>query len=73
MLLAVAAVLALFGTRVLLHPGSAAVGSNPANDFQIMTWSLAWWPWAFGHGSSHVDCGPGFDIVNADPKDKVVH
>ena len=50
MLLAVAAVLALFGTRVLLHPGSAAVGSNPANDFQIMTWSLVWWPWAFGHG-----------------------
>jgi hypothetical protein len=49
-LLAFAAVLALFGTRVLLHPGSAAVGSNPANDFQIMTWSFAWWPWAFGHG-----------------------
>jgi hypothetical protein len=37
---------------VLLHPSSSAVGSNPANDFQIMTWSLAWWPWAFGHGVS---------------------
>ena len=50
MLLALAAALALFGTRVLLHPGSAAVGSNPSDDFQIMTWSLAWWPWALGHG-----------------------
>lgn len=50
MLLALGAVVVLVGTRVLLHPGSAAVGSNPASDFQIMTWSLAWWPWAIGHG-----------------------
>jgi hypothetical protein len=35
---------------VLLHPGRAIVGSNPASDFQIMTWSLAWWPWAVHHG-----------------------
>jgi hypothetical protein len=23
---------------------------NPASDFQIMTWSLEWWPWALRHG-----------------------
>lgn len=50
MLLALAAVVALVGPRVLLHPGSSAVGANPASDFQITTWSLAWWPWAIGHG-----------------------
>jgi len=38
------------GPRVLLHPNRAAVGLNPASDFQIMTWSLEWWPWALGHG-----------------------
>jgi hypothetical protein len=26
------------------------VGWNPASDFQVMTWSLWWWPWAIGHG-----------------------
>lgn len=41
---------ALVGTRVVTHPATALVGSNPSNDFQIMTWSLAWWPWAIGHG-----------------------
>jgi hypothetical protein len=25
------------------------VGLNPSHDFQIMTWSLAWWPWALRH------------------------
>jgi hypothetical protein len=25
------------------------VGSNPSSDFQIMTWSLSWWPWAIAH------------------------
>src|SRR5207253_1993469 len=25
-------------------------GLNPASDFQVMTWSLEWWPWALGHG-----------------------
>jgi hypothetical protein len=40
----------LVGTTVVLHPGSAAVGRNPASDYQIMTWSLAWWPWAVHHG-----------------------
>lgn len=48
--LAAVAVCLLVGTRVLLHPGRAIVGSNPSSDFQIMTWSLAWWPWAFSHG-----------------------
>lgn len=42
-------VCALVGLRVLLHPESAAVGFNPASDFQVMTWSLAWWPWAIFH------------------------
>jgi hypothetical protein len=27
------------------------VGSNPASDFQIMTWSLEWWPWSIAHGA----------------------
>src|SRR5712691_3905980 len=35
---------------VLVHPSGAAVGLNPASDFQVMTWSLEWWPWAVGHG-----------------------
>jgi hypothetical protein len=40
----------LVGASALLHPGRAAVGTNPASDFQVMTWSLGWWPWAIGHG-----------------------
>jgi hypothetical protein len=36
---------------VLVHPSSAVVGVNPASDFQVMTWSLEWWPWALGHGA----------------------
>lgn len=40
----------LVGPQVLLHPGRSAVGFNPASDFQIMTWSLRWWPWALGRG-----------------------
>lgn len=48
-LAAVAACL-LAGPHVLLHPATAIVGANPSSDFQIMTWSLAWWPWAVGHG-----------------------
>jgi hypothetical protein len=40
----------LVGPGVLLHPSSAAVGLNPASDFQVMTWSLEWWPWAIAHG-----------------------
>jgi hypothetical protein len=35
---------------VALHPASAAVGSNPSSDYQLMTWSLEWWPWAISHG-----------------------
>jgi hypothetical protein len=48
--LAFAALVLLVGPEVLLHPNRAAVGLNPASDFQIMTWSLEWWPWALGHG-----------------------
>ncbi|MGB2876226.1 MAG: hypothetical protein WBB76_12230, partial [Gaiellaceae bacterium] len=48
--LTVAAVCVLVGGSVLLHPGRSAVGFNPASDFQIMTWSLEWWPWAIGRG-----------------------
>src|ERR1700716_386438 len=44
------AVCLLVGEGVLLHPGRAAVGLNPASDFQVMTWSLEWWPWAVSHG-----------------------
>jgi len=35
---------------VLAHPDRSVVGLNPSSDFQIMTWSLEWWPWALGHG-----------------------
>jgi hypothetical protein len=49
-LLSAIAVCLLVGPAVVLHPGRAAVGRNPASDFQIMTWSLSWWPWAFRHG-----------------------
>ncbi|MGB2876398.1 MAG: hypothetical protein WBB76_13125, partial [Gaiellaceae bacterium] len=48
--LTVAVVCVLVGGNVLLHPGRSAVGFNPASDFQIMTWSLEWWPWAIGRG-----------------------
>jgi hypothetical protein len=39
----------LVGQPVLLHPGRGVVGWNPGSDFQVMTWSLTWWPWAIGH------------------------
>jgi hypothetical protein len=45
----VSVVCVLIGSRVFLHPASTAVGFNPASDFQVMTWSLAWWPWAIFH------------------------
>jgi hypothetical protein len=48
--LAAIAFCVLVGTAVVLHPASAAAGHNPSSDYQIMTWSLAWWPWAVGHG-----------------------
>ena len=48
--LAAVVVAVLVGPGVLLHPASAAVGVNPASDYQVMTWSLEWWPWAIGHG-----------------------
>ena len=54
---------ALVGPNVLLHPGTGVVGRNPAFDFQIMTWSLAWWPWAVAHGAdplyTHLLWAPG--------------
>ncbi|HEX6491215.1 MAG TPA: hypothetical protein VF002_07555 [Gaiellaceae bacterium] len=40
----------LVGLNVLAHPARAAVGLNPASDYQVMTWSLRWWPFAVGHG-----------------------
>ena len=40
----------LVGLNVLVHPARAAVGLNPASDYQVMTWSLKWWPYAVGHG-----------------------
>jgi hypothetical protein len=49
--LAAVVVALLVGPGVLLHPSNAAVGLNPASDFQVMTWSLEWWPWAIGHGA----------------------
>lgn len=53
-LAATAAIAALFlgvlvGRTVLLHPARGVVGNNPTSDFQIMTWSLRWWPWAAAH------------------------
>jgi hypothetical protein len=51
MCLAVLGVLdALVSSRVFLHPGRGVIGANPASDFGIMSWSLAWWPWAAMHG-----------------------
>ena len=40
----------LVGSTVFLHPTRSAVGVNPSSDFQIMAWSLEWWPWAIRHG-----------------------
>jgi len=48
--LAALTLVGLVGLGVLLHPGRSVIGRNPAADFQIMTWSLAWWPWAIRHG-----------------------
>jgi hypothetical protein len=48
-LVSASVVCVLVGSRVLLHPASTAAGFNPASDFQVMTWSLAWWPWAIFH------------------------
>ena len=62
-LLAAAAVCSLVGTIVLFHPGGSAVGRNPSSDYQIMTWSLAWWPWAVRHAvnplHTHLLWAPG--------------
>src|SRR5437763_12789415 len=44
------AVFGLTGLGPLLHPGRVVVGRNPSNDFQIMAWSLRFWPWAIEHG-----------------------
>jgi hypothetical protein len=48
--IAITVVVLLVGPGVLAHPGRVVVGFNPASDFQIMTWSLEWWPWALMHG-----------------------
>jgi hypothetical protein len=42
---------------VLAHPGSAVVGVNPSHDFAVMTWSLAWWPWAIEHAHLSLHTG----------------
>jgi hypothetical protein len=47
---ALGGVSALVGSVVFLNPGRAAVGVNPSSDYQVMTWSLRWWPWAITHG-----------------------
>jgi hypothetical protein len=49
--------LALFGPAILGRLQTGAVGSNPSSDFQVMTWSLEWWPWAVlhGHNPLHTD------------------
>lgn len=47
---AVVCLCVLVGWPVLSHPGDGVVGWNPGSDFQVMTWSLMWWPWAIGHG-----------------------
>jgi hypothetical protein len=41
---------ALAGGGLFSHFGSSVVGRNPSNDFQIMAWSLRFWPWAIAHG-----------------------
>jgi hypothetical protein len=51
------------GNAVLLHPQRGIVGANPNSDFQIMTWSIDWWPWAIAHGAdplhTHLLWAPG--------------
>ena len=42
--------LALFGPGILGRLQTGAVGSSPSSDYQVMTWSLEWWPWAVLHG-----------------------
>ncbi len=49
-LVSTSAVCLLVGPAVVFHPLRSAVGVNPAFDFQVMTWSLEWWPWAISHG-----------------------
>lgn len=48
---------------MLLHPTRGIVGANPADDFQIMAWSLEWWPWSIWHGvdplRTHLLWAPG--------------
>src|SRR6202022_831255 len=50
LLLYVGCELALFGPGILTHVETGAVGSNPTSDYQFMTWSLEWCPWAMLHG-----------------------
>jgi len=40
----------LFGPGMFAHLQTGAVGSSPTSDYQVMTWSLEWWPWAVLHG-----------------------
>jgi hypothetical protein len=47
-----AVTLATAGIGLLSHFNSTVVGRNPSNDFQIMVWSLRFWPWAIAHGRS---------------------
>jgi len=56
-LLAFAALCALVGGSVLVHPGRASVGVSPSSDYQVMTWSLRWWPWAIAHGTNPLHTG----------------
>lgn len=49
-ILPLALVCALGGGGLFSHFGSTVVGRNPSNDFQIMAWSLRFWPWAISHG-----------------------
>ena len=56
-LLSCGAFAALVGSRVLIHPGRGVVGFNPSSDYQIMTWSLRWWPWALTHGLNGLHTG----------------
>jgi hypothetical protein len=53
----------LVSSSVLLHPRRGIVGANPVDDFQIMTWSLEWWPWSIWHGvdplRTHLLWAPG--------------
>jgi hypothetical protein len=55
--LAGVAVFGLVGFGLLVHPGRVVVGRSPSSDFQIMTWSLAWWPWAVRHGVNPLHTG----------------